>query len=118
MEKRSSHRTSLTLDFTSQLLLEGRTYAGAPVANISQSGCCIRLPAASAEHLKDHSEVDGLLLSRLTSGPYALKARIAWHSKPGPGKWVKAGMEFLETPKACAAEISDRVAEGLSYCEP
>jgi hypothetical protein len=118
MDKRSSHRTSLTLDYSSQLLQEGQTYAGAQVTNISPDGCCIRLPAASAQHLKDDELVDGLLLSRLTSGPFGVKARIAWHSEPEGGKWVKAGMEFLETPKDCAEEIRDRVAEGLAYWEP
>lgn len=118
MEKRHSHRTSLTLDYSSLLLLEGQTYAGAPVTNISQDGCCLRLPAASAEHLKDHELVDALLLSRLTSRPYGLKARVAWHTEPGTGKWVRAGIEFLETPKGCSEEIQDRVAEGLSYLEP
>jgi len=110
MQKRSSNRLPASLDFSSQLLVDGRSYSGAPVVNLGLNGCCVRLPLTSAPHLKDDALVYLLLQSRQVSGPYAMKARLAWHSDPGPGKWIRAGLEFMEPSEACARELRAQLA--------
>lgn len=120
MEKRQSDRTSLSLDFSTQMVLEGETYTGVPVTNLGVNGCCVKLPAGSAAHLKSHALVGRMLLAWPESGPYAVKARIAWHDAPrfGGARWVNAGVEFLETPAECVQVLRERVAEGMAYREP
>jgi hypothetical protein len=120
MEKRQSDRTSLSLDFSTRMVLEGETYTGVPVTNLGLNGCCVRLPASSSAHLKNHALVGSMLLSRSDSETFAVKARIAWHDAPrfGGGKWVNAGVEFLELPGDCVRELRERVAEDMANREP
>jgi hypothetical protein len=116
MEKRSYYRTPVRSGFSTELLLDGRIYSGIPVTNIGLRGCCVRLPVTSAPHLKDHALIDNLLLSGAQDEYYPLKGRIAWHDQADAGRdrWIKAGVEFLETPEACAREIRELLAEDLS----
>jgi hypothetical protein len=120
MEKRHSDRTTLSQDFCGQVFLGGRTYANVAVTDLGLNGCGLRLPAAAAEHLRKQSLLEDLQLSRPHSGPYFLKARVAWHARSwiGGGRWVRAGVQFLETPEACAREFRERVAESLSHMAP
>lgn len=120
MDKRTSYRTPQSLDYSSQLLLGGHIYSDLPVTNLSLGGCCLKLPAALAPHLRDYTLVEELRLSRPYSGPYPVKARIAWHARPwlGGNRWVKVGLQFLETPEPCVRELRERVAEGLFLGPP
>jgi len=116
MEKRSYYRTTTNGGFSTDLLLEGHPYSDVRVTDIGLRGCCVRLPASSAQYLKDQAPIDNLLLSGAQDDLYALKARVAWHDQPkaGQGTWIKAGVEFLETPAACAREIRELLAEDMS----
>jgi hypothetical protein len=120
MEKRLSDRTPLSQDYDGQVYLGGRTFAHVAVTDLGIHGCCLRLPAGAAEHLRDHALLEDLQLARPHSGPYVLKARIAWHARPwfGGSRWVRAGVQFLETPEPCVREFRERVAESLSHMAP
>jgi hypothetical protein len=120
MDKRTSYRTPQTLDFSTQLLLDGRIYSDIAVTNLSLGGCCLKLPATAAVCLRDYTLVEELQLSRPFSGPYPVKARIAWHARPwlGGNRWVKVGLQFLEAPERCVREVRERVAEGLFLGAP
>jgi c-di-GMP-binding flagellar brake protein YcgR len=120
MDQRNSDRTSLSQDYRGQVYLAGRTYADVEVTDLGLGGCCLRLPAAAEPHLHDHAVFEDLQLSRPHSGPYFLKARVAWHGRPwfGAGRWIRAGLQFLDTPAACDRELRERVAEGMSHMAP
>jgi hypothetical protein len=120
MDKRNSERTALSQDFLGQVYLDGRTYSDLAVTDVGVHGCCLRMPASAAEHVRDQTVIEDLQLSRPHSGPYFLKARIAWHGRPrfGGGKWLRAGLQFLETPVACDRELRERVAESMSHMAP
>ncbi len=116
MEKRDFYRASLKRDYSAQFQLGGQTYAEVQISNIGARGCCVRLPAASAQHLEGKPVLDNLLLFRPGAQPYALKGRIAWHDdlRSAKGDWITAGVEFMESPAACIREIRESVAEELS----
>lgn len=120
MDKRSTVRTSMSLDFSTRLVLDGETYTGVPVTNLGLNGCCVKLPAAATPHLHPGARLERVELAGASAGPYTLRARIVWHDAPrfGGGKWVNAGLEFLETPADCVRELRERVAESLAYREP
>lgn len=120
MDHRTSERTILSQDYRGQLFLGGRTYADLALTDVGLRGCCLRLPVSAAEHLRDHATLDDLQLSRPHSGPYFVKARVAWHGRPrfGGGGWIRAGVQFLETPAACDRELRERVAEAMSHMAP
>jgi hypothetical protein len=116
MEKRSACRTWMSLDFSTRMVLGGETFTGVPVANLGPRGCCVRLPATAAPHLVRHAPIDGMELSGSAAGPFPLQARIAWHDAPrfGGGRWINAGVEFLEAPAGFTQEWRDRVAGTLA----
>lgn len=116
MDKRSFYRLPDPPGYSTELLLEGRTYSGVRVTNIGLRGCCLRLPVTSAAHLKDNALIDNLLLSGAQDDYYAVKGRIAWHapSDAGRERWIKAGVEFLDAPEACVREIRELLAEDMS----
>jgi len=117
MEKRNFYRTPVHGGLSTDLLLEGHPYSAARVTDIGLRGCCVQLPTTSAAHLKDHAPIDNLQLSGVRDDLYTLKARIAWYDLPKAGQdaWIRTGIEFLDTPDACAREIRELVAEGMSY---
>ena len=112
MEKRKYSRTSLITNFNTQFRLGGQDYTRIQVSNIGAHGCCVRLPVASAAYLKGRPVLENMILMHSDAKKYSLKGRVAWFDDgmKSNGKWIETGVEFLETPRDCAQEISDYVA--------
>lgn len=119
MELRRSYRSTLALDYTAQIFLDGQAFTGVPVTDLSLHGCGVTLPAAAGINLLDHPTAERLLLSRPGSGPYLMNARLVWHGLSRHGRqWLQAGLELEDMPAECEQEIRERVAESLAYREP
>ena len=112
MEKRKHTRTTKVTDFNTQFRLGGQSFTNINVSNIGVHGCCLQLPVASAKYLKDKPMLDNMILFHSDAKKYSLKGRVAWHDdgKNAQGKWITAGVEFLETPDDCTREIAEYVA--------
>ena len=112
MEKRKHSRSSLITDFKTQFRLGGQEYTRIQVSNIGAHGCCVRLPVASAAYLKGRPVLENMILMHTDAKKYSLKGRVAWFDDGmnSNGQWIDTGVEFLETPKDCAQEISEYVA--------
>ena len=111
MEKRKYSRTSLISDYNTQFRLGGQSYSNIHVANIGTNGCCLKLPIGTAKILKDKPNLENMILFHGGSRKYAMRGRVAWHEpdQDSKGKYLNAGVEFLETPQECSQEIAEYV---------
>lgn len=111
MEKRKFSRTSLLSDCSSQFKLGGQSYTGIQVSNLGVRGCCLQMPASTARQLKNQPLLENMILLHGGIRNYAIKGRVAWHDAHADAKatFIKAGVEFLDTPEECTREISEYV---------
>ncbi len=112
MEMRNFIRTDLHSDFSARFQLDGQIHSAIQVSNVSIHGCRLHLPAALTGRLGDQPELDHFILMRGTR-EFPLKGRIVWHESGA--KEIKAGVEFLETPKESLRALRSSVAEEILF---
>jgi hypothetical protein len=111
MDDRHHPRVSVESQCKARFRLGGLSYSDITVANLSQDGCCIRVPGTANAALGVKPLLEGLELVHpaLPRGP--VKGRVVWtrpHPRDRAGA-IESGVTFLDPPAGDVAALGKYV---------
>ena len=119
MDKRLHSRVAVESQCKARFRLAGQTYNDITVANLGADGCCIQMPAKSAEGITNRATLDGLELIHPGLPKGTIKAKVVWSQGRDRARadYVETGVQFTEVPTGYTRDL-DRYLNTLGKSNP
>ena len=109
IENRQHRRVFVGADFRVSFVLEGESYAGIGVANLSEGGCLALVPGERSKPFHTGVDLEELTLHHELMPHQPVAARVAYTFGAGELDLVGVGIQFLSMKPGMRRSIRDFV---------